>query len=61
MAGSFLCSAGPVVFVSWEEVPAGVSGGECIADTGGDGRWVDEGRLEEWPEGVRDAGEGDGA
>jgi hypothetical protein len=41
MAGSFgpfLCSAVPLGLPSWEEVPAGVSGGECIAEVGGDGR-----------------------
>jgi hypothetical protein len=41
MAGSLSCFFGPAEvagFPSCEEVPAGVSGGECIADVGGDGR-----------------------
>lgn len=41
MAGSLgplLCSPTIVGFPSCEDVPAGVSGGECIADVGGDGR-----------------------
>jgi hypothetical protein len=40
MAGSFGCflrSSAPLVLSSREDVPAGVKGGECMADTGEDG------------------------
>jgi hypothetical protein len=43
---------------SREPVPAGVSGGECMADAGDDGI---EARCPEWAEGVREAGEGEAA
>ena len=55
MAGSldsFLCCSAAPCLSSREDVPAGVSGGECIEDW----RWVVE-----WLDAVRDTGEGDGA
>jgi hypothetical protein len=61
MAGSvrcFLCSSAPPVLSSRDDVPAGVRGGECMADPGDDGM---EERWYEWPEVVREAGDGDGA
>jgi hypothetical protein len=64
MAGSlgpFFCSATEPVLPSCEDVPAGVSGGECIAEVGGEGR----GPWPEWkadcPECVREAAGGEGA
>lgn len=60
MAGSlecFLCPSAPV-FSSREEVPAGVSGGECIAEAGDEAM---EERCPECTEVVREAGLGDGA
>jgi hypothetical protein len=39
MAGSldcFLCASAPPFLSSLDEVPAGVKGGECIADAGDD-------------------------
>jgi hypothetical protein len=60
IAGSLLGSDGILGFPSWEDVPAGVSGGECMAVAGGDGRTALFGR-DEWPEAVRDAGDGEGA
>jgi hypothetical protein len=59
MAGSlvrFLCST--LALSSRDEVPAGVNGGECMADAG------DDGMEERWPEcaeAVREAGVGDAA
>lgn len=54
MAGSldsFLCCVTAPCLSSREDVPAGVSGGECIDD------WT----WEEWADPVRETGEGDGA
>lgn len=51
----FLGSIPLVGLSSREDVPAGVSGGDCTA-------WViDERCWEDWPDCVREAGEGDGA
>jgi len=60
MAGSlecFLCPSAPV-FSSREEVPAGVSGGECMADAGDEAM---EERCPECTEVVLEAGLGEGA
>lgn len=60
MAGSlgrFLCPS-MAAFSSRDEVPAGVSGGECMADAGEDGM---EERCPECADAVRDAGLGEGA
>lgn len=59
MAGSlgrFLCPSA-TGRSSRDEVPAGVSGGDCMAE----GVVPTEVRCPEWPEGVLVAGEGDGA
>jgi hypothetical protein len=59
MAGSlmrFLCSM--LALSSRDAVPAGVNGGECMADAGDDGM---EERCPECAEAVREAGAGDGA
>ena len=53
----FLCPWA-MVFSSRDEVPAGVSGGECMAEAGEEG--MDE-RCAECPEAVREAGAGEGA
>lgn len=42
-------------------MPAGVSGGECMAEVGGDGRGPMEARWPECADVVRVAGEGEGA
>lgn len=56
-AGSlrFVLSAPLVGLSSREDVPAGVNGGDCMA-------WATDVRCwEDWPEVVREAGEGEGA
>ena len=60
MAGSlgrFLCPSA-LALSSRDEVPAGVRGGECMADAGDDG--IEE-RCPECAEAVREAGDGEGA
>jgi hypothetical protein len=59
MAGSlvrFLCST--LALSSRDDVPAGVKGGECMADAGDDAM---EERCPECAEAVREAGVGEGA
>lgn len=53
----FLCSC-IVALSSRDDVPAGVSGGECMAEAGEEGM---EERCAECPEAVREAGVGEGA
>jgi len=60
MAGSlgrFLCPSA-LALSSRDDVPAGVKGGECMADAGDDGM---EERCPECAEAVREAGDGEGA
>lgn len=60
MAGSlgrFLCPSA-LALSSRDDVPAGVRGGECMADAGDDG--IEE-RCPECAEAVREAGDGEGA
>jgi hypothetical protein len=55
--GRFLWWSIPLIGLSSrEDVPAGVNGGDCITDAAADTRcW------EDWPDGVREVGEGEGA
>lgn len=55
--GCLLCP-GPAAFSSRDDVPAGVNGGECMAEAGEEGM---EERCAECPEIVREAGLGEGA
>lgn len=55
--GRFLCPS-VLALSSRDDVPAGVKGGECMADAGDPGM---EERCPECAEAVREAGEGEGA
>jgi hypothetical protein len=56
-----LWSSAPSVFSSREEVPAGVSGGECMAEATAAGWVPSEARWNECPDAVREAGAGEAA
>lgn len=64
MAGSlsrFLCPSAALSLSSRDEVPAGVSGGECMAGAGELGPVPREERWPECPDCTLEAGEGEGA